>query len=96
MDWSQIGWTDVATLLASLAAVAWLLRRIFSGNDERVEEDSARRFFDEHGHWPDETAGEVAERARLSAETARRSEEAARSGAGSVSSEDRPAPPRRR
>ena len=36
----------------------------------RHEEDAARAFFDEHGHWPDETLEEAeAERARIAAAT---------------------------
>lgn len=32
-----------------------LLHRIgVSGDHDRTDEDDARRFFDEHGHWPDE------------------------------------------
>ncbi len=36
----------------------WLLNVLFrigvKGDEERDDEDQARRFFDEHGHWPDE------------------------------------------
>lgn len=36
----------------------WLLNILFrmgvKGDEERGEEDEARRFFDRHGHWPDE------------------------------------------
>ena len=53
------------TLLAALSGIAWLLRRIFSGNDERADEDTARRFFDEHGHWPDEDPAEANRRYEL-------------------------------
>jgi hypothetical protein len=37
--------------------VASVLMRIgFAGDRERDEEEAARRFYDEHGRWPDETA----------------------------------------
>ena len=29
------------------------------GDGERVTEEDARRYFDEHGHWPDETPSVV-------------------------------------
>jgi len=36
----------------------WLLNVLYrigvKGDRERSEEDDARAFFDEHGHWPDE------------------------------------------
>ena len=36
----------------------WLLNVLFrigvKGDEERGDEDEARRFFDTHGHWPDE------------------------------------------
>ena len=47
-------WYDWLSVLGGFAGIAWLIRTIFTGNDERAEEDAARRFFDEHGHWPDE------------------------------------------
>ncbi len=65
MDWSQLSWTDFLSLGFALAGIAWLLRRIFSGNDERADEDVARRFFDEHGHWPDEDPAEANRRYEL-------------------------------
>jgi len=32
----------------------WTYRIGASGDREREEEEAARRYFDEHGHWPDE------------------------------------------
>ena len=36
----------------------WILNLLFrigvSGDKERDEEDAARRYFDEHGYWPDD------------------------------------------
>jgi hypothetical protein len=48
---------DVINVLAigggvlGLAALLWVA---FRGDPERVDEDAARVFFDEHGRWPDE------------------------------------------
>jgi hypothetical protein len=42
--------------------------RALRGSDPRLDEDYARTFFDEHGHWPDETLEQAeAERARIAA-----------------------------
>jgi len=32
----------------------WLYRIGISGEQERADEDAARRFYMRHGHWPDE------------------------------------------
>jgi len=32
----------------------WLYRIGISGEQDRADEDAARRFFMQHGHWPDE------------------------------------------
>ena len=38
----------------------WIINLLFrigvSGEKDRAEEDSARDYFDQHGHWPDEPA----------------------------------------
>jgi hypothetical protein len=43
---------------AGLAAFlfAFLSKLSMAGDVHRDEEEEARRFFDEHGHWPDEDA----------------------------------------
>jgi hypothetical protein len=38
----------------SVLMINWLFRLGVSGDLERDQEEAARRFFDEHGHWPDE------------------------------------------
>ena len=58
-------WWDWLSVVGGAAGIAFLLRMIFSGNDERAEEDTARRFFDEHGHWPDEDPAEANRRYEL-------------------------------
>lgn len=44
------------------AAIAVLMLNFFfrmgvSGDRERDREEAARRYFDQHGHWPDERVG---------------------------------------
>lgn len=41
----------------SVLLINWLFRLGVSGDRERDAEEAARRFFDEHGHWPDEEPG---------------------------------------
>ena len=49
------------TLLAAAGLSVWLLNLLYrigvKGDRERDEEDRARAYFDEHGHWPDEERG---------------------------------------
>jgi hypothetical protein len=47
--WSVIA---VAGGLAMVGVILWFL---ITGRHDRDEEEEARRFFDEHGHWPDES-----------------------------------------
>jgi hypothetical protein len=54
--------------VAGVIGIIWILWVMRHGDKDRHEEDAARAFFDEHGHWPDETREEAeAERARLAA-----------------------------
>jgi hypothetical protein len=50
---------EAAMYFVSAGLSVWLLNWLFrlglSGDRERDAEDRARDFFDEHGHWPDET-----------------------------------------
>jgi hypothetical protein len=49
------------TLLVAAGLSVWLLNLLYrvgvKGDRERDEEDRARAYFDEHGHWPDEDRG---------------------------------------
>jgi hypothetical protein len=49
------------TLLVAAGLSVWLLNLLYrvgvQGDRERDEEDRARAYFDEHGHWPDEERG---------------------------------------
>ena len=57
---SEIG-IEGGTLLVAAGLSVWLLNFLYrvgvSGDRERDEEDRARAYFDEHGHWPDEERG---------------------------------------
>jgi hypothetical protein len=48
--WSIIG---VIGGLLMIAVILWFL---VTGRGDRDREEAARRYFDEHGHWPDEAA----------------------------------------
>jgi hypothetical protein len=54
-------WRVVATIwsviavIGSVLVVAVIAYAIATGRDDRDREEAARRYFDEHGHWPDES-----------------------------------------
>jgi hypothetical protein len=48
--WSIIG---VIGGLLTVGVIFWFL---FNDRGDREREEEARRFYDEHGHWPDEPA----------------------------------------
>ena len=59
---------DILIVALGVGGVGWIIWLLRHGDTDRHDEDSARLFFDEHGHWPDETLEEAeAERARLAA-----------------------------
>jgi hypothetical protein len=52
--------------VAGVVGILWILWVMRHGDKDRYDEDRARTFFDEHGHWPDETLEQAeAERRRL-------------------------------
>jgi hypothetical protein len=54
--------------VAGVAGIIWIIWMMRNGDSDRHAEDAARAFFDEHGHWPDETPEEAqAERERIAA-----------------------------
>ena len=57
---SELGFEGGAMLVAAGLSV-WLFNLLYrvgvQGDRERDEEDRARAYFDEHGHWPDEERG---------------------------------------
>ena len=48
--WSLFTGAGIAVLLLNL-----LYRMGVEGDSDREREEAARRYFDEHGHWPDQT-----------------------------------------
>jgi heme A synthase len=50
----------VALLLVALSVwmINWMFQLSVQSNRDREREEEARRYFDEHGRWPDEDAGE--------------------------------------
>jgi hypothetical protein len=55
---------DILSIIAAFAVTAWFVRTVTDRNrdEERFAEDDARTYFDEHGHWPDETPRQAAAR----------------------------------
>jgi hypothetical protein len=57
--------------VAGVAGLIWIVWVMRNGDKDRHAEDAARAFFDEHGHWPDQTLEEAeAERVRIAASAA--------------------------
>ena len=46
-------WSIIA-LLGAVVVVVGIAYFIATGRHDRERDEEARRFFDEHGHWPDE------------------------------------------
>jgi preprotein translocase subunit SecG len=48
--------TGVALLLVAITVwmINWMFRMSVESNRDREREEEARRYFDEHGRWPDE------------------------------------------
>lgn len=58
---------SIVILVIGAVGVFFILRAL-RGFDPRRGEDEARAFFDEHGHWPDQTPEEAeAERRQIAA-----------------------------
>jgi ribose/xylose/arabinose/galactoside ABC-type transport system permease subunit len=49
----QIIWSIIATL-GGLVVIVGVAYFIATGRHDRDDDEAARRYFDEHGHWPDE------------------------------------------
>jgi hypothetical protein len=64
---------DIISIVAAFAVVGWFVRILLDRDRdaERFEEDDARTYFDEHGHWPDETPADAEARARRGARNER-------------------------
>jgi hypothetical protein len=50
------GWALFTGAALSVWVIGFIVRFGNRGERERDAEDEARRYFDEHGHWPDEQA----------------------------------------
>jgi hypothetical protein len=48
------GGAGIVSAGAAIYAMNWLYRASFADHAEREAEEAARRYLDEHGHWPDE------------------------------------------
>jgi hypothetical protein len=48
-------WSIIA-IIGGVLMVAVILYFLVTGRDDRDKEEAARRYFDEHGHWPDDGA----------------------------------------
>jgi hypothetical protein len=46
-------WSAIA-VIGGLGMCAVIFYFLVIGRDDRDEDEEARRYFDEHGHWPDE------------------------------------------
>jgi hypothetical protein len=49
-------WSIIALVGATLV-IAMIAYFIATGRNDREDDEAARRYFDEHGHWPDEAPG---------------------------------------
>ena len=47
-------WSIIA-LAGAIAVVGTIAYFIATGRNDRDDDEAARRYFDEHGHWPDES-----------------------------------------
>jgi hypothetical protein len=48
--WSIIG------VIGGIALIVFILWSLATGRQDRDREEAARRYYDEHGRWPDEPA----------------------------------------
>ena len=46
---------SILALVGAVAVIAMIAYFIATGRSDREEDEAARRYFDEHGHWPDES-----------------------------------------
>jgi hypothetical protein len=60
---------DIFAIAAAFAVTAWFIKTVTAKDRdaERYVEDDNRVFFDEHGHWPDETPDDARRRAEQAA-----------------------------
>jgi hypothetical protein len=49
-------WSVIA-IVGGLGMCGVILFFLLTGHGDRDKDEEARRYFDEHGHWPDESPG---------------------------------------
>ena len=54
LKWRRESILDIYNLLLAAFLFAFLAKVSMTGDTFREEEEAARRYFDEHGRWPDE------------------------------------------
>ena len=52
---AELIWSIIA-VLGSILLIVVILWALATGRGDRDDEEAARRYFDEHGYWPDEAA----------------------------------------
>ena len=52
---AELIWSIIA-VLGSILLIVVILWALATGRKDRDHEEDARRYFDKHGHWPDEAA----------------------------------------
>ncbi len=65
IDGGELGWYGLASAIGaglSVMLLNLLYRISVSGDQERAREERTRRYFDEHGEWPDEPQVRVSRR----------------------------------
>jgi cbb3-type cytochrome oxidase subunit 3 len=50
---AELIWSIIA-VLGGILLIVVILWALATGRKDRDDEEDARRFYDEHGHWPDE------------------------------------------
>ena len=73
---------DILSIIAAFAVTGWFIKLVTASDRdaERFDEDDARAFFDEHGHWPDEQPADAEERRRRAVEAERVARKSYRGG----------------
>ncbi len=51
---AELIWSIIA-LIGAVLVVGMIAYFIATGRDDREQDEAARRYFDEHGRWPDES-----------------------------------------
>jgi hypothetical protein len=60
----------IVVIAIGVVGIGWIVWLMRDSDSDRLREDNARTYFDEHGHWPDETPEQALERRRAAASVA--------------------------